>query len=66
MVHRFGQLPYSLSLANARLMRLNWEIQNPLSVERMGCKTETAGCHLSTTRIKPKNKAIAENSRVSD
>ena len=49
---RSGQSAYSVSLAEARLMRLSWENET-LFVERMGYKTEAAGCHFSTTRIKP-------------
>ena len=44
MGHRSRQSPYPFSLANAILMRLNWEKWNPLSVEKMGCMTETNGC----------------------
>ena len=44
MGHRSRLSPYPFSLANATLMRLNWEKWNPLSVERTGCMTETNGC----------------------
>lgn len=53
MTPKSGQSAHSMSLAKARLMILNWKNENTLSVRRMGYKTEAAGCHPRTTRMKP-------------
>lgn len=63
MAPRSGPSAHSISLAEARLMSLNWVNEYTLSVERMGCKTEAAGCHLSKESSHSENKDNAENSR---
>lgn len=66
MAPRSGPSAHSISLAEARLMSLKWENEYTLSVERMGCKTEAAGCHLSTIKTMQRLADLSDHDREND